>query len=151
MLTLRLTKRFAMQCLNPVEKGGISMRKLALMLGAALALVPVTAFAGDQNAADHPAHHAGANAKFPMKADEFRAKVEARLQKSKDRLEAHLKKKNVPEDRAKEARAKLAESTSEIRKVVDKVTADGTVTKEEAREVRQKAKEMRVAHKPHKK
>jgi hypothetical protein len=81
------------------------------------------------------------NAKFPMPAAEFKAKVDARTAKARERMESRAAK--LPADQAKELRAKFAVASAKIQEEVAKATADGTVTKEEAKQVREVAKAAR--------
>ena len=81
------------------------------------------------------------NAKFPMAAAEFKAKVDARTAKAKERMEQRAAK--LPADQAKELRAKFDAGTAQIDAEVAKATADGTVTKDEAQKVREVAKTAR--------
>lgn len=82
-------------------------------------------------------------ASFPMAAAEFKAKVDAKTVKAKERMED--KAKQLPADQAKELRAKFDAGTVQINAEVAKATADGTVTADEAKKVREVAK---AAH-PH--
>lgn len=88
---------------------------------------------------------------FPMPAAEFKTHTEARLAKAKEHLEAHISKKQLPAEKAKELREKLAAVTVKVNAQVEKATADGTVTKEEAKEVRAILKEARGGRGGHKK
>jgi tellurite resistance protein len=90
---------------------------------------------------------AGDHGTFPMKADEFQQKVDARIAKARAHLEDRLQKKQVAADTAKEARAKFDAAAAEVEAAVHKATADGVVTADEAKAVRQVA---RALH-PHKK
>lgn len=79
--------------------------------------------------------------KFPMAAAEFKAKVDSRTAKAKERMEE--KAKQLPADQAKELRAKFDAGAAQINAEVAKATADGTVTLEEAKKVREVAKSVR--------
>ena len=65
-------------------------------------------------------------------------------------MEAHLKTKKVPTDKAQLIRARFDDVATKVNAAVAKVTADGSVTKDEAKEVRLAAnkarKEGRAAH-----
>lgn len=84
--------------------------------------------------------------KFPMKADEFRKLVAERVGKARERMEKHISKKNVPEDKAKVLRARFEVGVAVLNRKVDQVTSDGTVTKEEAKEVRELVHKMVQEH-----
>jgi hypothetical protein len=107
---------------------------VAAFVLAVASLVAVPAFAkGDGNG------HGKAN--FPMPAAEFKAKIDARTAKAKEHMEERAAK--LPADQAKELRAKFDAGTAQINAEVAKVTADGTVTAEEAKQVREVAKSAR--------
>lgn len=89
------------------------------------------------------------HAKYPMKAVEFKTKVNDNIAKAKDRLESRLKDKRIKSERAKVARARFDRGVVEVRRVVDKVTKDGTVTLDEAKEVKAKTKVIRTALRTH--
>jgi hypothetical protein len=116
---------------------------------AAVALVslPALAFAESNSGKDAPAEHAkkGKKAEFPMPADEFRAHVEKRITRGREKLVEHMKQKGVKEDRQQEILAKFDEGSKQVRDATDKVCADGTVTKDEAQSVRDLAKSLREA------
>lgn len=86
-------------------------------------------------------------AKFPMPAAEFKAKVDARTAKAKERMEQRAAK--LPADQAKELRAKFDAGVAKVNAEVAKATADGSVTKEEAKAVRRVVKELRPGHGKH--
>lgn len=117
------------------------------------ALVPVlAALALSLAAGTASAKGRGGHGKqFPMPAAEFKSHTDARLAKAKERLEAHISKKQLPAEKAKELRDKLAAGAAKVNAQVEKATADGTVTKEEAKEVRAAMKEARGPRGHHKK
>ena len=75
---------------------------------------------------------------FPMPAADFKAKVDAKNAKAKQHMETQASK--LPADQAKELRAKFDAGTTQINAEVAKATADGTVTADEAKKVREVAK-----------
>jgi len=116
---------------------------------AAVSLVALPAFAyadGNTAKADHAGHvkdKGGKKAQFPMDADTFRAHVEKRISKGREKLVEHMQKKNVSADKQSAILAKFDEGSKQVREATDKVCADGTVTKEEAQSVRDLAKSLR--------
>jgi hypothetical protein len=107
---------------------------VAAVVLALASLVAVPAFAkGNGNHAKN----------FPMPAAEFKAKVEKKSAKAREHMEE--KAKQLPADQAKELRAKFDAGTVQVNAEVAKATADGTVTLDEAKKVREVAK---AAH-PH--
>ena len=88
--------------------------------------------------------------KFPMAAAEFKSASNERLAKAREKMEDHLKAKKVPAEKAQLMRARFDDVATKVNAAVAKVTADGSVTKDEAKEVRLAAakarKETRAAH-----
>ena len=118
-------------------------RIATFVLAAALSAFAVPALAEPA----HPAESArkeGAEKKFPMPAAEFRAHVATRQEKARARMEEHAAR--LPKDQADEARARFAAALTEINAKVDAVCADGTVTKEEAHEVKALTKSLLHHH-----
>ena len=123
------------------------MSRFATMaLAAALSVIAVPAFADTNGSAVALEEH-GDSKKFPMPAAEFRQHTQARLEKARARMEAHISKKQLPEDKAAAARAHFNEAAAKMNEKVEAVCADGTVTKEEALEVRALAKQLFHHHK----
>ena len=118
---------------------------LALSLSLASSSVALAAPAQKPAAAKHQGKE-DHDKKFPMKADEFRQHVAGRVAKAREHMEKRISTRNVPEDKAKEIRAKFNAGVAALNQKVEAVCADGTVTKEEAKEVRKIAKEMRGKH-----
>ncbi len=123
----------------------------------ALSVVPATAFA------DGSAPRTGAETSrgvrqdkrekesFPMPAADFKTKVENRIVKAREHLTTSLGKHDVPAPKQKEILAKFDAGAVKVRAELEKVCADGTVTKEEAHAVRELARELRgnKGHKSH--
>ena len=129
------------------------MNRFARIVLASLALstfaLPALAETGKR--AEHAERRGekGAKPQFPMPAADFQALVAKRSAKVHARVEAHITKKNLPADKANEVRAKLAAAEAVINQEVAKVVADGTVTADEAKHVRQVAR-AQAPHKGHK-
>ena len=124
-------------------------RTIRIALAAvSLTALPAIAYAGGNHGKDASGHVKGGKegkdkAQFPMQADAFRAKVEARITKAREHVVARMNKKNVPADKQKELLAKFDDAAAKVRAETDKACADGTVTKEEAKSVRDLAKSLR--------
>ena len=84
----------------------------------------------------------GGHASFPMPAAAFQQKVTARQTKAREHMEKRASKLSA--DEAKAVRAKFDAGVVKVNAEVAKATADGTVTKDEAKAVKQIAKELRV-------
>lgn len=118
-------------------------------LASVLAVVP--ALAAPPNAGDDVAQASKAKGrkekKFPMAAADFKQKIEQRLTKARAHMEQRAAK--LPADKAKELRAGFEAGAAKVNAEVTKVTSDGTVTKDEAAQVRVTMKEVRGAHRGH--
>jgi tellurite resistance protein len=120
-------------------------RPLAVALTVAFVAAPLTAFAGTTGAAPagtktearekHKAH-------FPMPGATFEQKVDKRIEKARARLEKHMGKANVPDAKRAEARKRFDEGATQLRAAAKRAAADGTVTAEEAKEVRKVARSL---------
>ena len=100
--------------------------KIVIGVLALATLVPALAFAqgnkGDEKAS------------FPMPAAEFQQKVQARETKMKEVMEKRIA--NLPADKQKEIREKVAAKEAAVNAAVQNAIADGTVTADEAKAVR---------------
>ena len=103
-----------------------SSAALSFALALSLVLASSAAFAGEK----------GAGATFPVAGPEFQQKVTAKIEKHRAKMEAKLTEKNIPADKAAKIRARFAARSARVNAAVEKAVADGTVTKEEAKEVR---------------
>jgi hypothetical protein len=83
-------------------------------------------------------------ASFPMPAAQFKQKVDTRMANAKKHMEERASK--LPADQAKELRAKFDAGAAKVNAEVAKATADGTVTKEEAKAVHTVAREAKGGH-----
>lgn len=115
------------------------MRSFVTVIAVTLAsLVAVPAFAAPSDGAPAKTQRAdGDKAKksFPMPAAEFKAKVDQRQAKARARMEE--KAKGLDAAAAKELRDRFNANVAKVNTEVQKAIADGTVTKEEAKAVRQ--------------
>src|SRR5688572_19674594 len=83
-------------------------------------------------------------ASFPMPAAQFKQKVDTRIAKARQHMEERASK--LPADQAKELRAKFDAGTTKVNAEVAKATADGSVTKDEAKAVHKVAREANGGH-----
>ena len=113
---------------------------ISALSAVAVAAAPSSAFAHEHS----EARQAEWAKKFPMPAAAFKQHAEARMTKMRSRLDARLEK--VPAEKAKEIRAKVAEGEAKIRAEIEKVTADGKVTLEEAKGVKDLARSLHPHH-----
>ena len=132
------------------------MIRIARSVAAALALVvaaPTVALAdaapGAPAAAqaDKAKDKAGKRGKdknnFPMKAATFKDHLEKRIAKSRTKIGEALERHNVPASVRTEVMKDFEAGATAIRAAGDRVTKDGTVTKAEADEVKNLAKDLK--------
>ncbi|NUQ72253.1 MAG: hypothetical protein HUU21_01725 [Polyangiaceae bacterium] len=121
----------------------LSIRKIirpaAVALAFALVAAPVAAHAeGKDRSAEVKKQR-----KFPMPAESFNKLIEKRLTKAREHLVKALDKRNVPEATKVQATKDFDAGAAAVRSLSAKVRADGTVTKEEAKQVRDLAKDLK--------
>jgi hypothetical protein len=112
-------------------------RSLIALLALVITILPAAAFAEGKEA------KAKGSKKFPMTAQEFKAKTGEKITKAKAKMEDRIKSGKMSEERAKVVRARFESVSTKVTKVIAKVTADGSVTREEYKEVSQVANEAR--------
>ena len=84
---------------------------------------------------------------FPMKADVFKKHVDARLAKAREKLATALEKRKVSEEERNATLKRFDDGAVKVRAAADRAGKDGTVTLEEAKDVRAVAKAERKAMK----
>jgi hypothetical protein len=92
-----------------------------------------------------PAAHAHAHAKFPMKAADYQHAVDGRVQHAREKMEARITRKKLTAEQAREVRGRFDAGVVEVHKVVAEVSADGVVTREEARKVNHTTRALKKA------
>ena len=128
-------------------------RLAAALVAAATFAVPMTSFADEKPASaptearhEHGGAHHGSKdkAQFPMKADEFRVMVEKKIEKIKARVEKGMDQHKVSAAQRTVIAKAVDDAAKQVRGAVDKASADGTVTKEEAKQGRELAEQLRT-------
>jgi hypothetical protein len=127
-------------------------RTLALV--AAVSALPATALAAGpegarpgQSAEEHGKGPRGKGEReahqFPMKGGDFITMVEARIQKVRAKVQEKLAKHPLPDATKKQVMTEVDAGAAKVRAAAQKAAADGTVTKEEAKDVRELAKDVK--------
>ena len=135
------------------------VRSVALALSLAVAAAPAIALAEDGGRpaqAEKSGKHGkgqgkhegkgkgeGKRLQFPIAAQKFHEHIEARISKQRARVEQAMEKRSVPEATRAQVRKELDIGSAAVRDIVKRVGADGSVTREEAREVRELTKEIK--------
>jgi len=110
---------------------------------ATLVAAPTFAFAAPDHAAKGQRAEKSEKS-FPMPAAEFKSKIDERMVKARAHMESRAAKLDA--DKAKELRAKFDGGIATVNSEVAKATADGTVTKDEAKNVFTAMKAVRGKH-----
>jgi tellurite resistance protein len=129
------------------------VRPLAAALALSFAAVPATALADDtapaqperKGEARHRKEHGkrGEHLQFPVQAQTFKEHVEKRLQRGRAHLDRAAEKRNVPEAQRALLRKDLDDAAAQIRAAAQRAGADGTVTQDEAQQVRELSKGLK--------
>ncbi|MCC6552893.1 MAG: hypothetical protein IT372_07715, partial [Polyangiaceae bacterium] len=134
------------------------VRPLAVALSLAFAAVPATALADSSRPAPADAKEGKEHGKgqrrdhdkkdrerpqFPLEAAKFQQIVDKRIAKAREHMERALDKHNVPDLLKAQIRKEFDAGAAQIQAAAKRVEADGTVTKEEAKEVRDLVKSLK--------
>jgi hypothetical protein len=114
----------------------------------ALVAIPSAALACDdhENTSGHASKDEKAKRhdhKFPVKTDEFKQMVEKRIAHARERLQGALAAHSVPEGIQAQIKKEFEDGANVVRAAAARVGADGTVTKDEAKEVKQLARKLK--------
>jgi hypothetical protein len=129
-------------------------RTVLVATSLSIALAPATVFADDTRG-EQPAAKGKAKGKgkgkgegkkehqFPMKAEAFRDMVEKRIAHAREKLDRVLERKEVPDALRTQIKKDFEDGATAVRTAATRVSADGTVTKDEAKQVRDLAKDLK--------
>ena len=126
------------------------VRALTLAFLGAVTVLPATAMA-DSTSPNGAPTEAGRKHKdkdktppvFPMDAKAFRDLVEKHIEHARVHMNKQMEKHKVPAATQAEIKKRFEEATKQIRTAVDHVAADGTVTQDEAKEVRHLSQDLK--------
>jgi hypothetical protein len=116
-------------------------RPLALALAFVFTAAPLVASAGTKEPAPTEEHGKKGH-KFPVDADKFQKHVDKRIEHAKKKLEHILAEHNVPDALKQQIRKDFDDSAAAVRAAAAKAGQDGKVTREEADQVRDLAKDL---------
>src|SRR5262249_30721718 len=119
------------------------VRALALAFVGAVTVLPATALADNTSPNETELKHKRSAPQFPMDAQQFRELVAKHIERARKHLDKQLDVHKVPAATQAEIRKHFDEAAKQVRAAVDRVAADGTVTKDEAKEVRLLAKDLK--------
>jgi hypothetical protein len=111
----------------------------ALIAASALAF-PFSARAESRPPQGHHNHHESA---YPMKAESFKKLVDGRVDRLKGHLEKGLEKRSLSPEQKAEIEKAMDGAIKELNAAVDKVSSDGVVTRDEAKQVKDLSEQLR--------
>ena len=118
-----------------------TLARIASALIAAAALVfPFTAQAETRAPQGHHNHHESA---YPMKADAFKKMVDGRADHLKGHLEQGLSKRSLSPEQKSAIEKAMDSAVKELHAAVEKVSADGVVTRDEAKQIKVLSDQLR--------
>jgi hypothetical protein len=129
------------------------LRSLAVALALTVVAAPVVAQADEGRAPagkDEGKHGGKYDKVFPVDAAKFEQHMDQRIAKLRERMEKAMAEHGVPEAKRAERRKHFDEGAAKVRAEVKRVGADGTVTKEEAQQVREVVRSLKEARAHHK-
>jgi hypothetical protein len=122
------------------------MKTLARLASALIAVssfvFPLAAMAETKAPAGRHDHHTGDA--FPMKAEVFQKLVNGKIDRMKGHFDHGLEKRSLSAAQKTEIEKSMGDAMKELHAAVDKVAADGTVTKDEAKQVKELSDQLRT-------
>lgn len=110
------------------------------LLAATALLLPLSAHAENKAPSGH---HGRSESAFPMKADLFKKLVDGKIEKMKGHFDRGSKKRSLSHEQKAEIDKSLEGALKDLHSAVDKVSADGVVTKDEAKQVKDLSEQLR--------
>ena len=88
-------------------------------------------------------HHSRHETSFPMKAEAYKKLVDGRIEKLKGHLEQGLEKRSLSSEQKADIEKSMGSAIKQLHAAVDKVGADGTVTRDEAKQIEDLSEHLR--------
>jgi hypothetical protein len=114
------------------------------LLAASVFVLPLSARADTKAPAGHHAHAHVESSAFPMKAEVFKKLVDGKLEQMKDHLARGLAKRSLSHDQKAEIDKTVDGAFKEMHAAVEKAGADGVVTKDEAKQIKDMSDHLRT-------
>jgi hypothetical protein len=119
-----------------------TLSRIASALIAASAFVfPLSAMALTKAPEGH--HNRHESTSFPMKAEAYKRLVDGRIEKLKGHLEQGLEKRSLSPDQKADIEKSMDGAVKELHAAVEKVGADGVVTRDEAKQIKDLSEQLR--------
>jgi archaellum component FlaC len=123
------------------------MKTLATIASALIAasafVFPLSAMAETKAPAGHHAHGHAAESAFPMKAEAFKKLVDLKLERMKTHMDRGLEKRSLSHAQKSELDKSMEGAIKDLHAAVEKVGADGVVTKDEAKQIKDLSEQLR--------
>ncbi len=115
-------------------------RIASALIAASVFVFPLAAMAETRTPAGHHGHQEGA---YPMKAESFKKLVDSRVDHLKGHLEQGLEKRSLSPEQKAAIEKTMDGAVKQLHAAVDKVSADGTVTRDEAKQIKDLSEQLR--------
>jgi hypothetical protein len=116
-------------------------RIASALIAASALLFPLSAMAETKAPPGHRSNHESA---FPMKAEVFKKLVDGRVDRLKGHLEEGLSKRSLSSEQKADIEKAMDGALKELHVAVEKVGADGVVTRDEARHIKGLSEQLRT-------
>ena len=118
-------------------------RITSALIAAAALLLPLSAQAEVRTPPGH--HHSQQQESgFPMKADAYKKLIDGRVDLLKGHLAKGLSKRSLSHEQKSEIDKAMDAALKELHAAVDKVSADGVVTRDEAKQIKGLSEQLRA-------
>lgn len=121
-----------------------TLTRIASALLAAAALVFPLSSAHAETRTPAPHHHAKAESAFPMKAEAFKKLVDGQIGQLKGHMAKGLQKRSLSHGQKSEIEKAMDGALDELHAAVEKVSADGVVTRDEAKQIKALSDKLRA-------
>jgi hypothetical protein len=115
------------------------VRIASALIAVSAFLLPLSAMAETRAPEGHK-HHESA---FPMKAEAFKKLVDLKVERMKDHLEKGIARRSLSAGQKADIEKTMDGAVKELHAAVEKVGADGVVTRDEAKQIRDLSEQMR--------
>ena len=116
-------------------------RIASALIAASVFVFPLSAMAEVKTPAGHHGHHESA---YPMKAESFKKLVDSRVEHLKGHLEQGLSKRSLSPEQKAAIEKSMDGAVKQLHAAVDKVSADGLVTRDEAKQIKDLSEQLRT-------
>ena len=116
-------------------------RIASALIAASVFVFPLSAMAETRTPVGHHGHHESA---FPMKAESYKKLVESQVEHLKGHLEQGLSRRSLSPEQKATIEKSMDGAVKQLHAAVDKVSADGMVTRDEAKQIKGLSDQLRT-------